>query len=136
MAFAWLLFYSFLLLHTYSKWMVAHFPGLLQCGTWHTDTTLTFSFLQQDSPAQLPHPKGFLSQPWASRGAVLICGPLKEECLSKFQGIPEVESEVTVVPLSFLSEIVLLENISTELPFSFSSLRMEKKWYARNSWKN
>lgn len=96
------------------------------CGTWHTDTTLSFSFLQQESPSQLPHPKGFLSQPWASRGAVLICGPLKEESLSKFQGVPEVESEVTVVPLSFLSEVVLLENISTELPFSFSSLRMEK----------
>lgn len=41
-------------------------------------------------------------------------GPSRRNVYLKFQDIPEVESGVTVVSLSFLSEVVLLENIFSQ----------------------
>ena len=78
-------FYSFLSLHTYSKRTVAHFSGVPQDGAWQTSTNLTFPFLQQERPVQLLLSEDVLSQPWASWGSVLVCGSLKEECLTKFK---------------------------------------------------
>lgn len=60
-------------------------------------------------------------------GSLLVCGSVKEECLPKCQGNPEVESVVIVVSLSLLSEVLLLENIFTQLSLSFLSLKLEKK---------
>lgn len=80
--------------------------------------------------SQLPiHPTGkpclnpspsFLSQKFC----VTMWTP-HDECLLKFQGTPEMESGVPV-SVSFLFEVILLQNISTELPFSFSFLRLKK----------
>lgn len=56
-------FYSFLSLHTYSKRTEAHFPGVPEDGAWQTSTSLTFLFLRQERPVQLPPSEDFLSQP-------------------------------------------------------------------------
>lgn len=69
--------------------------------------------------------KSLTLRAFSPRSSVLVCGPLNDECLLKFQGTPEMESGVPV-SVSFVFEVILLQNISTELPFSFSFLRRKK----------